>query len=352
MKIKINKNIEILKRKDNRTIVFNKKTKRLHVIGELESKILLCIKDLKENEDIYTKCSYIEENKLDRLLYQFQEMGFFKNVNEKSPDKLYKIRWRLFSGDRFINPTSFFWEMFYFLVTYFSIPIFSIGLLSVFYKNINILDLVTPIVNITPQNIISYMLILITSLFLHEVSHAVVAIFNDVNVPEVGLMLYWGIPSAYANLSTIKLQQEKKKRLQIFFSGIQMNLLLSGIGLIYLSFWKSTNVFIEEMFSFLFLMNISFVFLNLQFFIKLDGYFILQELLGIDNLKEKANNELLKIKPTRKKRNNYNIKITSESNKLFLENLTIKLYAYGSLVYIPSIVILLIVSIVRLNIWR
>ncbi len=167
-------------------------------------------------------------------------------------------------------------------------------------------------------------------------------------------MLYWGIPCAYANLSCIKLQEDKKKRLEIYFSGIKMNFLLAGIGLLFLSLFKIKSFFLIEIFTFLVLMNLSFIFLNMQFFLKMDGYFIIQELLGVSNLKEKSLDEAKKLLSVFKRNPNYKVQVIEKNDNLFLEKMIIKLYSYGSFVYIPSILFLLITLIIRfvLMIWR
>ena len=354
MKIVVNENIEFLKREDAKRVFFNKKTKQMYVIGEQEYKVLDCIKNLNKNEGLTSKCDFLDKGVLDKLLKKFYDIGLIKGRKETTANTIYKIRLRLLNGDNIVNPKNLIWKLFYVMIKYLSIPIFVIGILSAFYKKNNILNIIVSEINLSQNKLIYYIIILLLSLFLHEISHSVVAIFNNVNVPEIGLMLYWGIPCAYANLSCIKLQEDKKKRLEIYFSGIKMNFLLAGIGLLFLSLFKIKSFFLIEIFTFLVLMNLSFIFLNMQFFLKMDGYFIIQELLGVSNLKEKSLDEAKKLLSVFKRNPNYKVQVIEKNDNLFLEKMIIKLYSYGSFVYIPSILFLLITLIIRfvLMIWR
>ena len=123
------------------------------------------------------------------------------------------------------------------------------------------------------------------SITLHEFGHASVARSYKVNVPDIGIMIYIVMPYAYTNLSFIATLKKKSQRLCILFSGMLMNFLLAGIA-----FMISLAIpgDISKYFILYGVSNITLIITNLLIFFKLDGYFIFQELIGENSLREKS----------------------------------------------------------------
>ena len=122
-------------------------------------------------------------------------------------------------------------------------------------------------------------------LFLHEFAHAVTARYYSVNVPEIGVMLYYFLPCAYTNISGINLLKNKNQRLVVLISGNLVNVGL--IGLMYMAI-PFVSSHIAAYLLALILLNIGTVFMNGMIFLKFDGYYIMEVLVDEIQLKEKS----------------------------------------------------------------
>lgn len=102
------------------------------------------------------------------------------------------------------------------------------------------------------------------------------------NVFEFGIMIRYFLPGAYVVLDSEKIRNRFKKA-QIFAAGIEMNLLLAGIFLILLKFgWLDCTLLI-----YVALLRNPGAF-NLALIGPLDGMKIFSELLGVENIVDKA----------------------------------------------------------------
>lgn len=121
----------------------------------------------------------------------------------------------------------------------------------------------------------------IISIWLHEAAHIIFALHNDLLVGEVGVMLYYFIPCAYTTICGMSLVKTKLSKFFILISGSLMNLILAEISMIFISNGYGGIYAL----SFAGINIISIVF-NLLIFLKLDGYYILEILLDINNLRD------------------------------------------------------------------
>lgn len=104
----------------------------------------------------------------------------------------------------------------------------------------------------------------------------------------MGIGLYLIFPVLYTNLGeTWKLQ--RKKRIIINLSGIYFQLIIGVIiGFI-------AHIFESNLLSFVFYSNIAIILFNVNPFIKLDGYWVITDLLNIKNLSKLSNNQIVSI---------------------------------------------------------
>lgn len=159
----------------------------------------------------------------------------------------------------------------------------------------------------------------IISIWLHEVAHIIFALHNDLLVGEVGVMLYYFIPCAYTTICGMSLVKTKLSKIFILISGSLMNLILAEISLIFiLNGYDSIYAL-----SFAGINIISIVF-NLLIFLKLDGYYILEILLNINNLREHSFDFL--------KQKNYHIFNYSMREKTYV------VYSVFSILYLITLV--------------
>ncbi|HTK56105.1 MAG TPA: efflux RND transporter periplasmic adaptor subunit [Gemmatimonadales bacterium] len=129
--------------------------------------------------------------------------------------------------------------------------------------------------------------ILLASVSMHEGAHGIACKHFGGAVHEMGFMLIYFQPAFYCNVSDAWLLPEKAKRLWISFAGIIFELTLWAVGTIV---WRVTEQGTWPNFLALALLTTAGVktLLNLNPFIKLDGYYILSDWLDIPNLRRKA----------------------------------------------------------------
>lgn len=155
----------------------------------------------------------------------------------------------------------------------------------------------------TPTNsfydvFITYIL-LFGILILHELGHSFAARKYNVNVKEIGFGIYYILPVFYVDLNEAW-KLEKNKRVIINLSGIYLQL-FSGILLFLLSviFKNQSNILMN-----LYFINLSIVILNLNPFLKFDGYWILSDLINENDLNKTSNlviKDLIKFKKPNEK---------------------------------------------------
>jgi putative peptide zinc metalloprotease protein len=136
-------------------------------------------------------------------------------------------------------------------------------------------------------------------LILHELGHSFAAKKYNVDVKEIGFGIYYILPVFYVDLNEAW-KLEKSKRVIINLSGIYFQL-FSGILLFLLSviFKNQSNILMN-----LYFINLSIVILNLNPFLKFDGYWILSDLINENDLNTTSNlviKDLMKFKKPNKK---------------------------------------------------
>lgn len=125
---------------------------------------------------------------------------------------------------------------------------------------------------------------LAAGLFLHEMGHMFACLAYKGKVYEVGVMTMFSvIPGAYVIMATGSIKN-RLQRIQISAAGIEMNFLLSGIGLF---FCGLTNALSNFVLGFV-ITNLFIGMLNLVFVRGFDGTAIMSELLGVEDVAGKA----------------------------------------------------------------
>ncbi len=124
---------------------------------------------------------------------------------------------------------------------------------------------------------------IIAGLFLHEMGHMFACLAYRGRVYEVGVMTTFFIPGAYVIMDTNKIKN-RMERIQISAAGIEMNFLLSGIGL----FFCGINDTITNFVLGFVITNMFIGLLNLVFVRGFDGMTIISELLDVEDVAGKA----------------------------------------------------------------
>jgi putative peptide zinc metalloprotease protein len=150
------------------------------------------------------------------------------------------------------------------------------------------------------KNWLIWLSLLVFILFFHELGHSLAAKKYGVKCKEIGIGLYIVFPILYTNLGE-SWKLRKNKRIIINLSGIYFQLILGSI-IGFLACITKSGVL-----SFLFFSNASIILFNINPFIKLDGYWVITDLLNTNDLTKVANNEMDHIfhLKSKKKRNIY-----------------------------------------------
>ncbi|OCB78450.1 site-2 protease family protein [Flavobacterium crassostreae] len=201
-------------------------------------------------------------------------------LSQKQPTTLVKL-FKILEPSKFIFPsfvtTIFDKKIFY---SFFSIVLL-INLFFFFTKKNQ------PLTTTIDWLIWSFLLIIV--LILHELGHTVSAQKFNVKVHELGFGIYSIFPVFYVDLGeSWKLNIEK--RTIINFSGIFIQLILGCF--FYILYLIQPE---DPIFTHIFHANFFIIILNLNPFLKFDGYWIISDLLNEKNLMEKSNNILKKI---------------------------------------------------------
>lgn len=123
---------------------------------------------------------------------------------------------------------------------------------------------------------------------LHEFGHASSAKVFGSQVGSIGAGIYWVYPVLFADVNA-SWALSRRQRIAVALAGSYMDVLLIGVlGLLYLV-WRNTNL--------LFLAGLSFtaVFINMNPFLKFDGYWVLSDVVGVPNLRNESQRALSRL---------------------------------------------------------
>jgi putative peptide zinc metalloprotease protein len=256
--IQINDNYEVHKVNDNKYIVKNKYINKYIYLSKKNLTLLI---------------DYIENNNLSEevknLINYLNSIGFFSDKNRKK-DKTLKIAIEDIDKVIEIVYLKIFSRNFY--LTYFILTI----LIGVVYSLSNFY--------INSALVIPWIII---NIFIHEFGHAITCKHYKRKINSAGFKIYYIFPVFYIDTTDICMSSKKSKIL-VSLLGPLSNFMLF-IGLLLGGF--ITNYYNFELIYF----SMMFFIFNLIPLFKLDGYYILNDLLEINSL-QKYSNEYIKSK--------------------------------------------------------
>lgn len=320
----ISHEIDLFERKGGGGFTYNKTTKSSFSLGKTEYAVIKKMDGTRTADEISKLFESVSMAEIDRIINDFEKVGFIKGKEQKARTNILKVKIRLFNPDKYLKQEGLFIKLLYYCIVYLTIPIFLIGILIATLNNINLLTLNVSVV-LGTLTLPLCMLIVLVSISLHEMAHAFVAKYNGAIIPEIGIMLYWFMPCAYTSIGGISSIQSKYKRITFKAAGVLLNLQLVGWGLISLSFVSGR---ISEILIGIIYINAILFISNLLIFLKLDGYYILEEILDIKSLREKSFLYLCNIG-----KRLYNKKKTSKDD--FIDSMVYSVYGVLSILYIP-----------------
>lgn len=142
--------------------------------------------------------------------------------------------------------------------------------------------------SISLQGLARYSLAVIAVKFIHEFAHAYAAKINGVRVRRMGLAIVFFVPRLYSDLTDSWRIHDWKKRFLIDGAGIISEIIIGGFAALV---WVNTVPGLTHSVAyFVFAVSIiNTVMINGNPFIRYDGYFMLMDFVGIDNLQQRAN---------------------------------------------------------------
>lgn len=139
----------------------------------------------------------------------------------------------------------------------------------------------------TPSGFVLFGLTLIALNVIHELGHGVVAKWFGCRVSEFGVALIFMLPVAYCDTSDAWRLISRKKRLLINCGGIAAEMLVAIVALL---FWLVLPDGIPRTVAYFAAITsvVSTLVINLNPCLKFDGYYLLSDWLGIENLQKKS----------------------------------------------------------------
>lgn len=341
-KYQVGSHIEAYPFEDTKLNIFNKNTGKSFVLGEKESGVFKLMNGANTIEDIQSRCSYYSIDEIGELANAFEKIGLFDK--EKKKFNPFKIKFRLFNPNKMFNENGWITKLLNYLICIGSPLLF---LLSVFQMRLitsKPASYLTGVINsfssIRFTDVIFITVLSLICLALHEFGHTITARRYGVNVPEIGIMLYFLIPCAYTNISGINLLSPKGKRLLVLFSGTLVNMGLIGICyfLIGISSSSKTGMYCLA----LILINLGTILMNTMVLLKFDGYYILETILDEPKFRENAINHTLGIIKALISKDHDMVKALHESiseGSHLLQHITYIFYFVFSSAYIPFIIL-------------
>ncbi len=128
--------------------------------------------------------------------------------------------------------------------------------------------------------------------FCHEFAHGLTCKHYGGEVHEVGFLLLFLMPSLYCNVSDAWLFPEKRKRLLVTLAGGYCDLIVWAIAVFCWRLW-AIGTFAHHLAWVLITLVGARILLNLNPLIRLDGYYILSDLVDVPNMRERSTHYLM-----------------------------------------------------------
>lgn len=137
--------------------------------------------------------------------------------------------------------------------------------------------------------IVPFMLILIISTTLHELAHGFVCKHFGGKVRSIGVAIYYFRPAFYCDVTDTWTFRKRYQRFFTHAAGLMMNFWLCSLGALLLP-WSFHNPWLQVFLTINFFISGISALVNLNPFIRLDGYYMLADVLKINNLRSASFN--------------------------------------------------------------
>ncbi len=131
---------------------------------------------------------------------------------------------------------------------------------------------------------ITFYIVTILVIFLHELGHGIACKYFGGKVEEIGFLLIFFSPALYCDVSGIWSFKDKKKKIITLIAGVYIQLIIFSLCSLAYDLYFGHSTWLATFI----LWNVLMIFSNILPFIKLDGYWILSNIVEIPNLYEKS----------------------------------------------------------------
>ncbi len=122
---------------------------------------------------------------------------------------------------------------------------------------------------------------------LHELGHAVACRRLNVPVGDVGLFFFFGTPCPYCDVSQVWRVDSRASRAMVMLAGIYVELIVASIATIV--WWLTREGMIHVLaFQTMLVCGISTIVFNANPLMRMDGYYVLSDIVGTPNLRRQA----------------------------------------------------------------
>ncbi len=137
------------------------------------------------------------------------------------------------------------------------------------------------------RGILGFTCVIVVVKVIHELSHAYVAKAMGVRVPRMGIALILLFPLAYCDVTDSWRMKSRRKRMLIALAGVVSELVIAGLALFA---WTISPPGIVKSICFMLssVTLLSTLLINLNPVMRFDGYYVLCDLVGIDNLQSRS----------------------------------------------------------------
>jgi len=140
------------------------------------------------------------------------------------------------------------------------------------------------------EGVIRGLIVLIFIKIVHEFAHAYTAVKYGIPVPHMGIALIVMYPVLYTETTGGWQLSSRRARFQIAIAGIAAELCIAAIFLIIWNIMPAGGVGQSLAFAVIVVSLLGSLFVNLNPFMRFDGYYMMSEIVGIENLQSRACN--------------------------------------------------------------
>lgn len=268
--------------------VFVGSTKKSYVVGQNEYDIMCMLDECGSSSLLSGRTDYYNEKQIEKLLKFFFEKGIAETGDTKKKhivrDGLFRFKISLINGNKLFRSDSFMVKLSAVIIIYLSLPVMIVGTVLAASSDSNMIHSVAHAFRNCP--IFVYPVLFFLLVMLHEAGHAIVTRSLKMPVSEIGLLIYVFYPIVYTNISFSRLLKKRGDRLKCLLAGILTNFLISGVSLTPIGF--GADGIMRDILYVNAVINLLIALTNLVVFFKLDGYYILQDFIGIPMLYENS----------------------------------------------------------------